>query len=300
VHPVRSLLIYIASVFLLAALIAPWIFWLTQWMAGHFPVLEDLARSPFHRYVNRSLLFFAVLGLWPFLWSLGGASWESVGLLRPAGHWRRLAEGFLLGFATLAAAGSIALLVGSRRWDPRLGVEILAVVPGITATALIVALLEETLFRGTLFGSLRRQHEWKVALVISSAFYAAMHFFKSVKAPPEITWTSGFEQLGRMMGGFVDPERLMPGLLSLTITGMALGIAYQRTGNLYFSLGLHAGWVFWLKTFNALTVAGPHAKGALRVSRNLYDGWLGLAVSVGAFLVVCFLTDRRKARDATP
>jgi uncharacterized protein len=297
---VRSLLIYIASVFLLAALAAPWIVWLTQGMAGHFPALQDLAGSPFHRYVNRCLLFFAVLGLWPFLWSLGGASWRSVGLVQPAGHWRRLAEGFLLGLATLAAAGSIALLVGSRRWDSRIGEQTLAVVPGIAATAIIVALLEETLFRGTLFGYLRRQHEWKVALVISSAFYAAMHFLKNVKAPPEITWTSGFEQLGRMMAGFLDPARLVPGFLSLTITGMALGLAYQRTGSLYFSLGLHAGWVFWLKTFNALTVAGPHADGALRVSRNLYDGWLGFAVSVAAFLGVCLLTDRRKARNAAP
>jgi uncharacterized protein len=297
---VRSLLIYIPSVFLLAALAAPWIFWITQWVAGHVPALQDLARSPFHRYVNRCLLFFAVLGLWPFLWSLGGASWRAVGLVPPAGQWRRLAEGFLLGLATLAAAGSITLLVGSRRWDPRISEQTWAVVPGIAVTAIIVALLEETLFRGTLFGYLRRQHEWKVALVISSAFYAAMHFLKSVKGPPDITWSSGFEQLGRMLAGFLDPGRLVPGFLSLTITGMALGIAYQRTGNLCFSLGLHAGWVFWLKTLNVLTVGGPQAGGALRVSRNLYDGWLGFAVSVAAFLVVCFLTDQRKARNAAP
>jgi uncharacterized protein len=300
VHPVRYLLIYIASVFVLAALAAPWIYWITQWMAGHFPVLQDLAQAPFHRFVNRCLLFFAVLGLWPFLWSLGATSWKSVGLVKPTGHWRRVAGGFLLGFATLAAVGLIALSVGSRRWDSTITGQVITAVPGIAATAIIVALLEETLFRGTLFGFLRRQHEWKVALVISSAFYAGVHFFKNVKAPPDLTWTSGLEQLARMMGGFTDPQRLVPGFLSLTITGMALGIAYQRTGNLYFSLGLHAGWIFWLKTFNLLTAAGPQAKGALRVSRNLYDGWLGFAVSVAAFMVVCFLTDRRKARNAPP
>jgi membrane protease YdiL (CAAX protease family) len=92
---------------------------------------------------------------------------------------------------------------------------------------------------------------------------------------------------------------LVPGFLSLTLAGMALGVAYHRTGNLYFSIGLHAGWIFWLKTFNFWTDPGPAAKGVLKVSKNLYDGWLGFGVSVAAFVVVCFLTERKaKAPDA--
>jgi hypothetical protein len=124
-----------------------------------------------------------------------------------------------------------------------------------------------------------------------------MHFFLRTTAPAEITWTSGFEQLLRMAGGFVAFQALVPGFLSLTLAGMALATAYHRTGNLYFPIGLHAGWVFGLKTLNVLTAAGPEARGLLRISRNLYDGWLGLAVSAGAFVVVCFLTERKPAKD---
>jgi membrane protease YdiL (CAAX protease family) len=287
------LLIYISSVFFFGALAAPWIHQLTQWIAGHIPAFQELAQAPFHRYVNRSLLFFAVLGMWPFLVSLRAVSWKTVGLEKPNGQWGRVGAGFGLGFLTLAVAGAIAVLAQSRKWDPALGLAILGELVGITCSSVVVALLEELLFRGVLFGALCRAHTWKVALILSSAFYAAMHFFKRVKAPPDITWTSGFEQLARMLGGFVDPLALIPGFLSLTVAGMALGLAYRRTGNLFFPLGLHAGWVFWLKTFNELTVAGPEAQGLLRISKILYDGWLGLAVSVGALAAVCFLTQAK-------
>ena len=287
-------MIYISSVFLLGALVAPWIYWLTQWTATHFPAVQKLAEAPFHRYVNRSLLLVAVLGLWPFLLSLRAVSWKTVGLVNPRDHWRRLGEGFLLGFLTLATVAVIAIAAGSRKWDSRIGTAIIGDMANIAASSVAVALLEELLFRGTLFGALRREHPWRVALLISSAFYAAMHFFQRVKSPPEITWTTGFEQLFRMMGGFITPQTLVPGFLSLTLAGMALGVAYHRTGNLYFCLGLHAGWVFWLKTLNALTVAGPEAKGLLRLSKNFYDSWLGLVVSAGAFAIVCFLTDRKQ------
>jgi membrane protease YdiL (CAAX protease family) len=296
VRPVRSLVIYISSVFLLGALSAPWLYWLAQRVAAHFPPIQELADSPFHRYVNRSLLIFAVLGLWPFLVSLRAVSWQTVGLVNPRGQWHRLGEGFLLGFLTLATVAAAAIAVGSRKWDSWPGGSFVGEMAGIAGSSVAVALLEELLFRGTLFGALRRAHHWKVALLISSTFYAAMHFFQRVKPPPEITWTSGVEQLALMLGGFIVPQKLLPGFLSLTLAGMALGLAYHRTGNLYFCLGLHASWVFWLKTLNVLTVAGPEAKGLLRISRNLYDSWLGLAVSAGAFAMVCLLKEQKEDR----
>ena len=58
-----------------------------------------------------------------------------------------------------------------------------------------------------------------------------------------------------MLAGFADFHALVPGFFSLTLAGILLGLAYQRTGNLYFSIGLHAGWIFWLKTYGAFTPA---------------------------------------------
>lgn len=300
-RPVRALLIYITSVFVMGALLAPWVYWLVQGLADYFPALRGLAEAPFHRYVNRSLLLMAVVGLWPFLRALGANSISTVGLTKPdAAERRRLTKGFVLGLLTIIAVAVIAVAAGSREWTQLLTKHPLVEAGSFILSASIVSILEELLFRGTLFGSLRRQHDWRLALVMSSAVYAVVHFFQRVKSPPWITWTSGLEQLGGMLGGFVHLEMLVPGFLSLTLAGMALGVAYHRTGNLYFSIGLHAGWIFWLKTFNFWTDPGPAAKGVFKVSKNLYDGWLGFGVSVAAFVAVFFLTERKaKVPDAS-
>ena len=41
---------------------------------------------------------------------------------------------------------------------------------------------------------------------------------------------------------------MFPGLLGLFLIGAVLCYAFERTGTLYVSIGLHAGWIFSLKT----------------------------------------------------
>jgi membrane protease YdiL (CAAX protease family) len=103
-----------------------------------------------------------------------------------------------------------------------------------------------------------------------------------------------------MASRFMMAELLIPGLFSLTLIGMALALAYHRTGNLYFSLGLHGGLVFCLKTFNALTLPGPKATSIFGISKNAYDGWPGFAMAALAFLLVSAFLGRRKNSDAPP
>jgi membrane protease YdiL (CAAX protease family) len=64
-----------------------------------------------------------------------------------------------------------------------------------------------------------------------------------------------------------------------------LGLAYQRTGNLYFSIGLHVGWIFWVKAYGVITV-GVGAESAFWGSGNLVDGWLALLILVATLLVL--------------
>ncbi len=49
--------------------------------------------------------------------------------------------------------------------------------------------------------------------------------------------------------------------------------AYQRTGALYFSIGLHAGWIFWLKSYKLVTQPAVGANSTLWGTDNLIDGW---------------------------
>src|ERR1041385_1984692 len=99
---IRSLALYIALVFLGGALLAPWLYQLTQAAAALHPVLAKLADYPFSSFVNRSLIVFALGGLWPLLRALGATSVREVGLVELSGQGRRLLGGFLLGFVSLA------------------------------------------------------------------------------------------------------------------------------------------------------------------------------------------------------
>src|SRR2546421_11500947 len=113
-RPMRFLLLYLAVIFLGAALISPWLYWLAHWAGERWTSLAQLSRQPFHRYVNRCVLGLAVVGLWPFLRNIGADSWASVGLVKPAGNWHRLAGGFALGFISLASVALLAIAAGAR------------------------------------------------------------------------------------------------------------------------------------------------------------------------------------------
>lgn len=277
---------FILSIFALAAAVAPVIYFLMQWVGTFSPRLASIADSPFHRYVNRCLLLFALIGLWPFLWTAGVRSWRQLGLGDPRGHVREAFAGFLIGFASLAIAALLNLAFGGRAWDHEVSIgAFVASVFRAAIAALLVAVIEEIFFRGALFGTLRRDLPWIHALVISSFVYAILHFFRRPDPPDAITWTSGFTTLIEMMRGFGDGNELAPGLINLALAGIILGFAYQRTGSLYFSIGLHAGWVFWMKLYGAITESNTAASWFWG-SRRLVDGWASSFVLLGVLLVL--------------
>jgi membrane protease YdiL (CAAX protease family) len=270
------LAIYIAVVFIGGALLAPWLYWLAQPLAHEFP---KIASSPFHRFVHRSLLGLALIGLWPLLKSLGAASLREAGLVWPAGQWRRVGGGFLFGFISLALVAGAAVLSGARHWNPMMSPRLLAQrLAGIALTAVVVAVLEELLFRGGVYGLLRKVFNWGFALLLSSMVYAMVHFMEPARLVGAVTWHSGLELLPQMLGGFGDPRAVVPGFFSLTLAGLLLGWAYQRTGNLCFSIGLHAGWIFWLKSYGMLTTAAAGSNVWWWGTSKLIDGWFAMGV----------------------
>lgn len=165
------------------------------------------------------------------------------------------------------------------------------------ATAVVVAVVEETLFRGALFGALRRTLPWFLALVISSFLYAWVHFFQRPVPPTQIGWATGLVQLGEMMRGFTDLNAMAPSFFCLWLAGALLAWAYQLTGNLFCSTGLHAGWIFWLKAYSSLTHPAGSTNPWLWGSDKLIDGWLACLMLGVAGVGVWFL-QRPKAVQA--
>jgi membrane protease YdiL (CAAX protease family) len=85
---------------------------------------------------------------------------------------------------------------------------------------------------------------------IAALVFSAIHFIRPendavlMHADP----LAGARHLVGSFHLFLDPIAIIPGLFGLFLIGAVLCYAYEKTGNLWLSIGLHAGWIFGLKT----------------------------------------------------
>ena len=292
-RPVSALVIYIVVVFFGGALLAPWLWWLAQTEAHAFP---HIAGAPFHRFEHRAFLILALAGLWPLLKKLGAKSAGDLGVVMPYGQSKKFIGGLFLGFCSLAIVAGMAVAFAERTIAPNLtAYKIIGTVFGAIVAAAVVAVLEEILFRGGIFGGLRRFLWWPFALAISSALYALVHFFEHAELTGAVTWYSGLVLLPQMLRGFIDLHVLVPGFFNLTLVGILLGLAYQRTGNLYFSIGMHGGWIFWLKIYGTITVATAPGVSWFWGSDKMIDGWLAFVVLAITLFIFRFLPLQKRS-----
>jgi uncharacterized protein len=300
VRPLCSTAIYALTVALGGALLAPWLYRLAQYVAPG----SHLANNPFRRFMDRSLWGMAAIGLWPYLRSVDIKSWRDIGVVNPSGQWRRLAGGFLLGVGSLAATLAVVLMAHARQISTHvLGGEVSAAqfagrIVTALATGVAVGCLEEILFRGVVFSGIRRGWDWRIALLISSGIFAFVHFLK-IPDPATVTWSSGLEALPNMARSLAGWEQAVPGFFNVMLIGILLGLAYRATGNLYLSIGLHAGWIFSLKLYGFLTVRVPGSHFRIWGTEKFTDGWLGLAVLMLTLLVLQRLPMARPRRHTT-
>ena len=272
------LVVYIGGVFLAGALLAPWLYRAVAALSGPVPVIETLADHSFRRYVHRSILALALLGLWPFARTLGVRGWLDLGLTASIGA-TRMGAGLATGTGAIAAGTLLVLAAGGRTVTAGLApATVLAVLTTAALSAAVVAVIEEVLFRGVLFGALRRAADWRAALAVTSLIYALVHFFGAPPSPSPITWSSGLAILPAMLAGFVRIDELVPACFTLFLAGTVLALSVQRTGGLGFAIGLHAGWVLWVRSYGVLTGPAPGVATPVWGSDIMIDGWLGLAV----------------------
>jgi membrane protease YdiL (CAAX protease family) len=244
---VRHILLYVVAVAVAGAVLAPWLYWLARpW--GDFP---------FRRVFDRSVLIVALAGLWPLLRSLGIRSWAQIGWGKSPDGWRQSATGFLIGGISMTVIGAVLFLTGSRVVDwSRLPGRL----PQFLVTGIVVALIEETFFRGGLQQAFRREWPPVLAVAVASVVYAALHFLKSEGfriAPEAVTWTTGFTCLTGVFTGFIGQPDILPSFVTLLLVGWVLGWTLEWTKALYWPVGLHAGWVLGNETCRWLGVGSP-------------------------------------------
>ncbi len=254
-----KILTYFLGVVLLGALLAPPLYWgvqsLAAWMGPEGTlggILEFLAGNPFQKFYNRAALFCALALLWPTVRWLGMSSWRDLGI-EPDPRWRqRLGMGFAV--AALCVAGMAAAYVAldfyhfkkTLPWEK---------LPKLALSAAVVALLEETLFRGALLGLFKKSLRPTGALFWVSALFAFLHFLKPgpYSMDTHVTWSSGLALIPALFDGFAEPKLVLAGFGTLFVLGWVLGWTTLRTRSLWMSIGFHAGVVFVKKGFSSFT-----------------------------------------------
>ena len=245
--------LYFAGTLLLGALLAPPLFWAGHALGGAFPALGWLRETDFQRYFDRAMFLAALVLLWPAVRALRIGGWRDLGLQPDPRAWQHAAGGFL-------AAGGLLWLLGAGFWQlgvyaPRSALP-LRDLGAFLGSALAVALAEEAFFRGVLLGLARRTARPTTALIFVSALFAVLHFFKPpprAVEPPAVHWFSGFEFLPKTFWQWHQPLLVAGGFTTLFVVALVLGYARLRTRSLWLPIGLHAGWVFGLKSFNKVS-----------------------------------------------
>lgn len=288
---VAKIAAYVVFVLVAGCLLAPPLYWAGQAAldAGWLP--DSLRKFGFAKYFNRAILIAALVGLWPFLRSLSVRSVAELGLAANPRRWSDLGVGFALGAGGLGLVAALMLFAGEASlrsptpWG-KLG--------PVAVTAVVVALVEESLFRGALLGVLRRTLAWPAALAFLSVLFGAVHFIRprpGAQAITDVSWGSGFELLPGSFWQFGEPSLVAGGLVTLTLVGWALGYTVVRTRSLYAAIGLHAGWVFALRGFTSLTQRTGEP--GLWLGRDLVTGLAAVClVAVTCLALVPWLASR--------
>ena len=233
----KAIGLYVAAAILLGALFAPWLFW----------AVRPVSAYPFHRIFNRSVMIVGFVGLWPLLRALGFRSAGDLGFARSRAWWRRALAGLALGIGSLALVATASVIWGGRSVHPDRSMgEMTNAALHFLVTGIVVALIEETFFRGVLQGAWQRTINPILAVVWASAVYAAAHFLKPAGADipaSQVAWNSGLKLLPLIVSQSFRGGGVLVPFVTLFLVGCVLGLAYAKTGALHLSIGLHAGWV---------------------------------------------------------
>ena len=173
--------------------------------------------------------------------------------IKPIRGWReQLQTGFLLGAGMFIFYVAILWISGIQTFQPdaKSFMDIIFRLLTLLLIAGLVGCIEELWFRGFIFQSMLVDMRAISAVCISSLFFSSLHFFKvkyfvSTGIQPFIGFVVIYQSFKNII---VDFSAIWPSLIGLFLVGTVLSYSCLRTKSLYLAIGLHAGWVFLIKT----------------------------------------------------
>lgn len=257
-------------------------------VVGYFVVLSFGEFAPFRKIISKSTQVFLVLSIFPAMAWLKMTKAE-LGFAPSKVFFKQFLQGLGLGLLTLLPIFILQYALGinvwdeSRVWSPGIVARSMAVTLGV---AVLISVIEEPLFRGILLMGLAKKMPVLAAIIVSASYYAALHFLnaKSLVAPDNLQWYSGFGLLQEAAGNLLNPE-IRTAFCALLMVGVFLGVVRsQQPASLGLCIGCHSAWVWQIKMSKQLFNTDYSSEYLFLVSS--YDGVIGPLVTAWLVLAV--------------
>ena len=242
---------------------------------------------PFRQILSRLTQIFLLISIFPMMKylridkvALGFPSW-----------WvflKQLPQGFGLGFIVLTPVFIVLSLLNINQIDYKQEWVVDLLVKNsimYLLMALLISVIEETLFRGMVLVGLKKKLPVQVAIFLTAIYYAGLHFLiiKTNLSVQDINFFSGFRLLGEAVSNLLNLNNL-PAFFALLMVGIFLGILRtQVTSSLGLCIGCHTCWVWQIKMNKKFFNTDFSSEYHYLVSS--YDGVIGPLVT-GWLLVV--------------
>ncbi len=242
---------------------------------------------PFRQILTRLTQIFLLLSIFPMMRylridkvALGFPSW-----------WvflKQLPQGFGLGFIVLTPVFIVLSLLNINQIDYKQEWVVDLLVKNsimYLMMALLISVMEETLFRGMVLVGLKKKLPVQVAIILTAIYYAGLHFLiiKTNLSVQDINFFSGFRLLGEAVSNLLNLNN-QPAFFALLMVGIFLGVLRtQVTSSLGLCIGCHTCWVWQIKMNKKFFNTDFSSEYHYLVSS--YDGVIGPLVT-GWLLVV--------------
>jgi membrane protease YdiL (CAAX protease family) len=272
-----------------------------EWFAG------VCRAADFPRFFELSLILAAVILFLPFVEWLRAGGKPKIGIAHPLMEGaatlargqrlrkndqapRHVLRGFLVVTGLFVLLGGAMIAAGVFVWhlpDGGVGRSMVR----ICGMAVVLAAVQEVLFRGIALGIFLRAMRPAAALGVSALLFAMVHFLNppaGLNVPDPDASGVGFELLGMVLAQFGDLRMVLGNFVPLLALGGVLAFARWRTASLWLPLGLNAGWIFVNAMMGAFTVTAsrPDAVAWLISGAALRQGLVPLAgILICGFLI---------------
>ncbi|WP_334885073.1 CPBP family intramembrane glutamic endopeptidase [Nostoc sp.] len=268
---VNALLAFMENAPALVVVMAFFIFWIVCWLPVATVSAILLNWQPLKPLQPEqkmpllvSLYLLAPLILWGVSW-LTNKSFSDYGFVGNLSTLGSLGLGFALGVVSLAIVFSGQFGLGWCSFEKTNLKLILPILLPIFLIALLVAGIEELVFRGFLFTELAQDYPVWVAAAISSLIFALLH----------LVW---------------EQRETAPQLPGLWLMGMVLVLArFADHNNLGLAWGLHAGWIWAIATIDTaelITYTGKVSDWFTGKNKKPLAGLAGIICVLGTGVII--------------